>query len=111
MKTEKIKENRDFRRIYSKGKSIVDRGVVLYFMPTRRHKLRIGFVCAKKIGNAVTRNRAKRVMRAAWRQAEQYAYGSYDLLLVSRAVTPKLKSTQLSAAVYRLLKSAGIIRM
>lgn len=105
----KIKANGDFRRLYSRGKSLVDKAVVVYYIPTKRKKIRIGVACGKKVGNAVKRNRAKRVMREAVRSILPEISGSYDIILVGRSMTPKLKSTEIAAVLEKMFVSAGIL--
>lgn len=105
----KIKANGDFRRLYSRGKSLVDKSVVVYYIPTKRKKIRIGVACGKKVGNAVKRNRAKRVMREAIRSNLPYMSGSFDIILVGRSLTPKVKSTYVAAVLRKMFVSAGII--
>lgn len=52
-----LKENKDFRRLYHRGKSYVSPVLVTYVMKNRKAGLRIGFTTSKKIGIAVQRNR------------------------------------------------------
>jgi ribonuclease P protein component len=48
--------------------------------------IRVGFTCSKKVGNAVTRNRAKRRLRAAARaQIPQLGRAGWDYVLIGRA--------------------------
>ena len=62
-----LKENKDFRRHYHRGKSYVSPVLVTYVMKNRKAGLRIGFTTSKKIGIAVQRNRSRRIMREAFR--------------------------------------------
>ena len=62
----------------------------------------------KKIGHAVQRNRARRVMKAAIDEHLDYNIGGYDLIFVARGMTPKLKSWQLSSVVAKLFAQAGL---
>ena len=62
-----LKENKDFRRLYHRGKSYVSPVLVTYVMKNRKAGLRIGFTTSKKIGIAVQRNRSRRIMREAFR--------------------------------------------
>ena len=62
----------------------------------------------KKIGHAVQRNRARRVMKAAIDEHLDYNIGGYDLIFVARGMTPRLKSWQLSSVVAKLFAQAGL---
>ena len=65
-----LKENKDFRRLYYRGKSEASPVLVTYVMKNRLGFTRVGITSGKKIGNAVKRNRARRVIRAAFAQCE-----------------------------------------
>ena len=41
-------------------------------------------VAARRVGGAVERNRAKRVLREAWRQVSPQVKGDFDTVLVAR---------------------------
>ena len=55
-----LKLNKDFRRLYARGKSVACGCVVVYCMKNRKDENRIGLTVGKTIGKAVKRNRAKR---------------------------------------------------
>ena len=80
----KIKENRDFRRIYAKGKALVCPYAVIYVLKNRSGNIRLGITTGKKIGNAVSRNRAKRVITAAFRACLPCVCAGYDYVIVAR---------------------------
>ncbi len=107
--TERIKEHRDFRRLYAKGSNYVAKDVVVYVAKGRRGKTRIGVAVGKKIGCAVRRNRAKRVLRAAFSAVESRLIPGYDYILVARSVTPYKKSTEVALSLERLLREAGVL--
>ena len=71
-------------------------------------KTRVGLTATKKIGHAVQRNRARRVMKAAIDEHLDQNIGGYDLVFVARGMTPRLKSWQLSEVVARLFAQAGL---
>jgi ribonuclease P protein component len=60
------------------------------------------------VGHAVQRNRARRIMRAALSEHLSQNIGGYDIILVARARTPYLKSTQLSKTLAGLMRKAGL---
>ena len=65
------------------------RYVVLYVNKNRAGHTRVGLTASKKVGNAVTRNRARRVMRAALSEVLRGDVGRYDIVLVARGITPQ----------------------
>lgn len=93
-----IRTDREFRYLYKKGESTANRAFVCYYKKNSRRKNRCGIVTAKKIGNAVRRNRSRRVIREAFRlfDHELCAMGSrrFDLIFIARSGTADLKSTQ-----------------
>lgn len=108
MRYRTLNKNWEFGRVYHRGKSYVHPHVVLYVAKNNLGVTRIGLTATKKVGKAVQRNRARRVMRAALQQQLPQGAGGYDIILVARGATPRLKSTQLSRTLGKLLKKAGL---
>lgn len=102
-----LNRNGDFLRLYRRGKSFTNPALVLYVQKNRAGICRMGITVSKKVGNAVCRNRCKRILRAAYREAEPYICGNYDFVLVARTKTPYLKSTEISVILQKLLLKAG----
>ena len=69
--------------------------LVTYARKNRGKETRIGITTSKKIGNAVQRNRARRIIRAACREVGAEFPRGYDLVFVARHKTIFLKSTDL----------------
>ena len=108
MRYRPLRHNSEFGRVYARGKAYVDHALVLYVLKTRAKQTRVGLTATKKVGCAVRRNRARRVMKAAIDEHLDYNIGGYNLIFVARAATPGLKSWQVSRAVARLFKAAGL---
>ena len=104
-----LNSNTDFRRAYGRGKAYTNPALVTYVIKTRAGICRIGITTSKKIGNAVQRNRARRVIRAAF-LSQGELQGGYDIVFVARTKTVFKKSTEISAVMRSQLTSAGIIR-
>jgi len=102
-------KNNDFRRAYSKGKSYVTPVVVIYVRKNRMHLGRVGITTSKKIGNAVERNRARRVIREAYRQLAPQVRSGFDLVFVARGKTPFVKSTEVKKHMEKQLRTAGLL--
>lgn len=65
-----LKLNKEFKRLYFKGKSAVHPLIVTYASKNRLGRNRIGITVTKKVGKAVCRNRCKRIIRAAFYQID-----------------------------------------
>ena len=105
---EKIKENYIFRRAYSRGSALVSPYAVVYVMNNRFGNVRLGITVGKKIGNAVCRNRAKRVITAAFRECLPYISKGHDIVIVARTRILNVKSTDVLSEFKRLLTSSGV---
>jgi ribonuclease P protein component len=115
---ERLKARADFLRA-ARGIRRVEGAVTLETCPSpdpAAGAVRVGFTASKKIGNAVTRNRAKRRLRAAASQLlPLLGRGGHDYVLVARGTTvarpfPALLSdiaTALKAAHRKLDAKAG----
>jgi len=106
MRYRTLNKNWQFNRVYGRGKSYVHPHCVLYVAKNRLGYTRIGLTATKKVGHAVQRNRARRIMRAALSEHLAQNIGGYDIILVARGQTPRLKSTQLSKTLGRLFAKA-----
>ena len=62
-KNEVVKNSREFDKIIKKGKYVKNSDFVIYYQNNLLDKNRFGISVGKKIGNAVTRNYYKRVIR------------------------------------------------
>ncbi len=66
---------------------------------------KIGFVASKKVGNAVARNRAKRVLREVVRLNQQYLKNNYHIILVARRALLHRSFKDVNADFLQALKS------
>lgn len=109
MRLVKLKSNGDFRRLYHRGKAFVTPFFVLYVMPNRKNGgIRLGITVGKKIGGAVQRNRAKRVITAAVRSLTPQIRAGYDLVIVARTRILGIKSTVAADCLKTQLRAAKI---
>lgn len=105
----KIKENYEFRRAYTRGESLVTPFAVIYVFKSKRNNVRLGITTGKKIGKAVERNRAKRVITAAFRNILPRLSGGYDYVIVARVRILNVKSTTVEKAFLKALSDSGKI--
>lgn len=103
-----LKNNNDFRRLYTRGKSFASPVLVTYVMKNRTGEVRIGITTGKKIGKAVMRNRSRRLIRAAFYEISEQIRPGFDLVFVARTKTPFVKSYDVLRAMKKELKDAGV---
>ncbi len=104
-----IKKNRDFRRLYSAGKTAANSLLVVY---CRRNKLainRLGLTVGTRIGKAVKRNRVRRLIREAYRLREGDLRRGYDIVVVARTRAAEATYWQIDAALAALFRKVGLL--
>ena len=109
MRSQTLKENKDFRRLYYRGKSEAGDCLVTYAAKSRSKGVRYGITTSKKIGNAVERNRSRRVIRAAFSEIEGKVKGNWDIVFVARGKTSKVKMQPVLEQMEKQFKKLGII--
>ena len=79
---EHIRRRVEFQEIYERGTRIHGRYATLFVLPNRRPIGRLGIAATKKLGGAVVRNRAKRLIREVFRR-NKIAPG-FDIVIVPK---------------------------
>lgn len=110
MKIIALNQNKDFRRLYYRGKSGAGKYLVTYIMKSRRGETRVGITSSKKIGKAYQRNRARRVIRAAYAELAERICGNYDIVFVARTATCSVKMQAVKKDMENQLLSLGVIK-
>ena len=105
-----VKRNSDFQKIYRNGRSLANKHMVIYFCKVFHPSYRVAFAAGKKLGNAVTRNRVKRLLREVYRLHRHELSDDYCVLLVGRAMAVDTNSTALEKSFYSLCRRAGILK-
>ena len=80
-----LKKNSDFRRLYAKGKSSVNRYLAVYCRRNGRGVNRHGYTVSAKLGGAVVRNRVRRRLREIARLSAPTLKSGWDIVVVARA--------------------------
>ena len=110
MDSVKLNLNKDFRRLYGRGQSFVHPTLVTYVLPSRRGVVRYGITTGKKVGCAVMRNRARRVIEAAaYTLLKEADCNGADIVFVARTKTPFTKSTDVAVVMKNHLMAGGVI--
>ena len=89
-----LKDNKDFIAVYNRGRFFASEYSVIYVMPNGRTYNRFGITAGKKVGNAVMRNRAKRLIRLAYRECEIELPIGVDIVIVARTRLSEIPSQE-----------------
>ena len=110
LKGHRLQRNGDFRFIFAKGNSVANRLYVLYVIRKDRSRpSRVGFSVSKKIGNAVVRNRVKRLMREIVRKRLWLFAGGYDLVIIARKGAAEAGYMESETQLAKLLMKAKVM--
>lgn len=96
-KNARLRNAREFARVFEGRKSVADDNLVLYAAPNGDIRTRLGLVVSRKVGNAEVRNRWKRLLREAFRLSQSRLPPGLDLVALPRVgQTPELLALQSS---------------
>jgi ribonuclease P protein component len=104
---ERITKPRQYAEVHGKGKSYPTELIVLRTLPNNLDHSRYGMSISKKVGNAVTRNRIKRQLRAI-NKMESLKPG-WDIVYILRPAAAKASFSILKKSVEALLTKADIL--
>ena len=108
-KTRRIIKNNQYRLVYKHGKYEVGRLCVLYRMPVAKQKTRIGFVTGKKVGGAVERNRARRLMKEVYRLNQHQIREGYHIVIVGRGPLKDATYERAEKEILYLLRKSKLL--
>jgi ribonuclease P protein component len=101
---ERIRRHTEFQQVYERGVRVHGRYATLFILPNVQAKGRLGIAATKKIGGAVRRNRAKRLIREVFRRNK--VVPGYDLVVVAKRELVDASLTVLEAEYRKLLDRA-----
>jgi len=110
-KAYRVKRNSEFQDILRTGKSFANRELVIYYKKSKdQDHFRIGISVGKKIGNAVTRNRIKRLIREAFTQFNDKIIPEVDIIIIARKPTIHMDGNQMKRSISHLLKKQRLFK-
>ena len=107
----RIKQGRDFSRVRQEGQRLVFGCLIANWrkLPAEGSS-RLGVVTSGKIGNAVVRNRARRLLREAFRVHQHDLTQPIDLVLVARASITDKGFEGVEKDFLTTLRKAGLLK-
>ncbi len=105
----RLTRSNDFRRVRRSGKSYAHPLVVLYSLRSGQPGVRVGVTAGLTVGNAVRRNRSKRLLREAMRTYLPQVVPGVDMMLIARSALANSNLQQTVEALFSLLKRADLL--
>ena len=119
LKTEPLRFNYEFSRVYRRGRGLSDKHVSLHVFERDRYVRRglrvvdsqinrLGVTANRKVRTAVLRNRIRRLQREAYRQLEHELKPGFDLIFMIKQAEDIPSFSQIVKEMDSLLKRAGV---
>lgn len=96
-------------RVRRFGKSHAHPLLVLVALPNETESTHFAVSAGRSVGNAVRRNRAKRLIRAALHTLVSSVAPGWDIILIARKPLASATFTQTQAALQQLLERSRLI--
>lgn len=83
--SERIRKRAEYLRVQTSGRKLTSPKLLTFFLRSEHPHPRLGVTVSKKVGNAVRRNRVKRLLREAYRLQKRQLPAGADVVFVARA--------------------------
>ena len=101
-RADKLRKRHEFVSLSRCGKSVSDRYFILAYQPNRIGHARIGITITRRVGNAVVRNRIKRIVREFFRMQPVLREKSVDINVIAKKPAARVHSARASASLHAL---------
>lgn len=105
----RLRQRQDFERLRREGRVYRHPMLMLSAAPNGLPHNRYGFITGKPIGNAVVRNRVKRLLREALRLLHPQLISSFDLVFIARGAIVEQPFAHVQRTVEELCSRAGLV--
>ncbi len=105
-----LRRGSEFQRVWDTGKAWSHPLVIVRAGANGTNENRFGFVVGKKVGKAVERNRAKRLLREAVRRRLDRIVKGWDIILIARGGAENAEYADIEQAVENVLRRAQLMR-
>ncbi|MDD5823268.1 MAG: ribonuclease P protein component [Firmicutes bacterium] len=103
-----LRNQKNFSAVYNRGKSKGSKYVVVLYRRNNKDVSRLAYVASKKVGNSVQRNRARRLMREAYRTMSKHIVPGYDVIFVARNSINDCKCGEVQRSMFGAIRAAGL---
>ena len=102
-------KNKDFQIVYKKGKSYVNKYLIMYVLNNKEEENRLGISVSKKVGNSVVRHRITRLVRESYRLQKDNFQTGYDIVVIARSNAKDKSYGEIESALLHLAKLHNIL--
>ena len=100
----RLRSHADFVAVYTSKQAVRNRNLTACFLASENEVTRLGLSVSRRIGNAVRRNRVKRVLRAAFRQEGHALDVPLDLILIPRSYETAQDFNEMVSSLSHLIR-------
>lgn len=101
----RLKRRNDFRRVFQAGQSFANRQfVVVAYERSSSGPPRIGISVSKKVGNAVVRNRYKRLVKEITRHWISSLRPGTDYVIIARTSVVQMDYKQVKSSLFHVFR-------
>ena len=105
----RLRRSADLKRVRQQGESCHHSLVILIVHPNGLDVSRFGFVASRRVGNAVKRNRGRRLLHEVVRLHLSEILPGYDCVFIVRQATPEASYWDVETAVLRLFSRLKLL--
>ena len=103
-KADRLRKRPEFVHLSKTGRRVHDAHFIVLFAPGHHQRLRLGVTVTKRVGNAVTRNRIKRLSREFFRLKEDTVGKHLDINIIAKKAATGLTSAETFTKLESLFK-------
>lgn len=108
--TESLKKNFEFKKVFTKGKWVKGKYVVIYFLKNNSELNNLGIAVSRKTGNSVERNRIKRLVRECYRLNENNISLGNNIIILWKSNKKDITFKELEKDIIETFNRSGIGR-
>jgi ribonuclease P protein component len=105
----RLKRRNDFRRVFRAGRSVANRQFVVYVAKrSESGPARLGISVSRKVGNAVVRNRVKRLIKEVSRHWMEHIKSQADIVVIARNPVANMSYDQVKSSLRHVFRRARL---